>query len=244
MCANWPPSFVEARLFGFLEVEMPDDRLLDMNEESRKVAAQSVDTFLVGRVVAFDADNYTVDVDVEIETEYLDDDEDAGQTSYEGYARLNDLPVTALRAGGYSLTFPIEKGDTGRVMTPSKSLHEWLETGKRAQPMDPDEFPVDSSVFIPDLVYDGIRADEYSADSAVLAGDLVRLGSASASLSLVRTDLLVTSLNDLITAINLMKPYVAALATAAGDPNAALIAALLGPATPGSLESTQVKVAK
>lgn len=182
-----------------------DARLQDLAEATVTATLDRVHTFLPAKVVAFDEDTYSVDVDILVEKEYVADDEDDGETEFVPYARVYSVPVSRFKAGNYSITFPIEVGDLGRVQVPTVSLEEWYTNGGRAQPQDPTEFPVDSSMFIPDLQPDAGRNEQYRNDGAVMAGPLYAFGDKNAPYYLVRADLMVAVFNGLVSELETLR---------------------------------------
>jgi hypothetical protein len=111
---------------------------------------------------------------------------------------ITNVPVVFPGAGGYSITFPLEPGDTVLLVFSSRSLARWLAVGGEVEPGDERRQHINDAIAIPGLrpfsdpIQSGgvdddnliIRADgEIVADSGANA---IRLGSALASARIAR----------------------------------------------------------
>lgn len=61
---------------------------------------------------------------------------------------LNDVPVIFPVAGGASLTFPVNEGDTCLVVCCERCIDTWVETGQQAPPPDPRKWDLSDAVAI------------------------------------------------------------------------------------------------
>ena len=59
-----------------------------------------------------------------------------GTRTFHDLPILPHCPIVFPRGGGYSMTFPIKKGDECMVQFASRSLDEWWQTGKGQPPYD------------------------------------------------------------------------------------------------------------
>lgn len=59
-----------------------------------------------------------------------------GTRTFHDIPILPHCPIVFPRGGGYSMTFPIKKGDECMVQFASRSLDEWWQTGKGQPPYD------------------------------------------------------------------------------------------------------------
>ena len=59
-----------------------------------------------------------------------------GTRTFHDLPVLPHCPIVFPRGGGYSMTFPIKKGDECMVQFSSRSLDEWWQTGKGQPPYD------------------------------------------------------------------------------------------------------------
>lgn len=65
---------------------------------------------------------------------------------------INNVPVIFLRSGNASLTFPVNKGDTGLIIFAERSLDTWLSKGGNTAPLDTRRFDLSDGIFIPGLI--------------------------------------------------------------------------------------------
>lgn len=96
------------------------------------------------------------------------------------------MPVVQLGGAAGALTFDLAAGDTGVVFWASRSLDEWVTTGRSdVEPRDPRRFDYNDAIFLPGVRAFGSLAAGTRADGAVvLSGDDVRLGSATGARAL------------------------------------------------------------
>jgi hypothetical protein len=62
---------------------------------------------------------------------------------------ISNVPVIFPRSGEASLTFPLQKGDTGLILFSERSLENWLARGGEAEPGDPRRFDMTDGIFLP-----------------------------------------------------------------------------------------------
>ena len=80
---------------------------------------------LPGVIVSFDEDAQTVEVDLAIQDRLILN----GQSQYKQIPRLLDVPVCLPRAGGFTLTMPISKGDECLVIFADMCINAWWQNG-------------------------------------------------------------------------------------------------------------------
>jgi hypothetical protein len=64
---------------------------------------------------------------------------------------ISNVPVIFPRSGEASLSFPLQKGDTGLILFSERSLENWLARGGEAEPGDPRRFDLTDGIFLPGL---------------------------------------------------------------------------------------------
>jgi|SRR3990172_333487 len=141
---------------------------------------------LPGRVVSYDKAKQRADVQPLI-SDRFEDENDERKTVV--LPVVNDCPVAFQGAGGYSETFPIEKGDTVLLVFCSSSIARWKVGGGMVDPGD------DRHHALPDAIaYAGVRDFAHAltgvpSDAWVIttpSGKQIRLGSALAFESAIK----------------------------------------------------------
>lgn len=101
-------------------------------------------TSLPAKVLKFDKDTQTVDVQIQQKRLFTDGAEELPPP-------LIGVPIRMKRAGGFAITLPIEVGDTGLIVCTERSLDEWQELGSIEVPSDSRTHDLSDAVFSPDL---------------------------------------------------------------------------------------------
>ena len=84
-------------------------------------------TALPGIITDFDASTLTCSVQPSIQMKVTD--KTTNKTSWESLPELLDCPVFYPSGGGFTLTFPIAKGDECLVVFASRCIDEWWDKG-------------------------------------------------------------------------------------------------------------------
>lgn len=111
-----------------------------------QAALREVRTCMPGMVESYDADKQTVDVVPQLKNAYPDGE---GDVSYVEHPKLSNVPVCFPRAGGFFMSFPIQKGDFVLLVFSERSIQAWREKGQTVEPGDRRLFPLDGAVAIP-----------------------------------------------------------------------------------------------
>lgn len=99
-------------------------------------------TGLVCKVVAFNAERRTVDVDPVVKQRYTTGEREA-------IGVLPNIPVGYPGGGGFALTFPVAKGDHVFVSFAERSIDEWLNKGgDEIEPRDLRRFSLSDGVAV------------------------------------------------------------------------------------------------
>jgi len=109
-------------------------------EQAIKTALRSARVALPGRIVTYDADEQTAEVELQLEAPLMKLDARGevirGQHTYEELPRLYAVPVGHPRGGGFFIHFPMQPGDFVWVMFADHNLDEFTRTGKVSKPKD------------------------------------------------------------------------------------------------------------
>lgn len=92
-----------------------------------------VHTCLPGRVVSYDATKQQADVEIVVRSAVEASD---GSTMHESYPVIPAVPVAWMRGGGYSLQFPLAKGDHVWLMFSEAAMGFWRTSGQVSVPGD------------------------------------------------------------------------------------------------------------
>lgn len=138
------------------------DELLDIALDARLA---EVHTSLPAQVVEYHRTAGTVKVSFPIQRMIPDG---AGNYVAEGYPTLDDVPIEWPRCGKYSITFPLEPGDTGRVSFCMVNIGPWRTTGAVGQVGDVGMHTMDGAVFKPGLSADAKPPTATNASAMVL----------------------------------------------------------------------------
>lgn len=200
------------------------------------------------RVESYDADANTVDVQPQYDraTECLD-----GTTLHEELPIIPSVPIAWPRTRKYGVTFPIEVGDYVLILITDRSIHEWMRTGRRGDPLDLGTHELDGAVAIP-----GVYPSADSLSSPQLTDHLTigALTTGGASIHIDANEIRIGT-NDASDYVALaskveaqltrIKDAISNAATGSQDGGAALqagiVAALTAPPFPESVGASKVK---
>lgn len=123
-------------------------------EQHQRALLASLRTFIVGRVVRYDADQQLVDVQPLVKDWSIDEE---GERVIESFPVITNCGVQFLTAGGFTFTVPIvanpQTGTTGSLWFAERSLDRWF-TGTGAE-VDPElylRFDKSSAIFMPGVL--------------------------------------------------------------------------------------------
>ncbi len=175
-------------------------------------------TTLPARISSFDKDTQTATVVLAVQSYRWDVDlEEPVAYQPEPIARC---PVYFPTGGGYTLRFPLEKGDDCLVLVAERSIDEWAATGEATNiPRDLRRFDLSDAIVLPglhptaravaDFDDDKLRLGKEDAsgmveiddngDVVVTGSSSVKLGSSSASQAVLKGD---AWMSEFLTAFN------------------------------------------
>ena len=154
----------------------------NLNEAARASNAK-INVQLPATVVSYDKDTQTVTVKIVPCFRRRDPSQGNDVVCYSPPV-VSGVPVSFLRGGTSSLTFPLVAGDPGLLMVCDRSIDEWKSTGNdRTEPQDQRRHDISDAYFYPGGSSPAvpIPAAGVDATAAVLRGDEVKLGDATAS---------------------------------------------------------------
>lgn len=98
------------------------------------------------KVDSYDASAQTVDVIPQLNRSIPDG---LGNYSTEQLPKLAAVPVCFPRAGGFFVSFPIQKGDFVLLVFSDRNIGNWLSTGNQGDPGDLGMHTLDGAIAIP-----------------------------------------------------------------------------------------------
>jgi hypothetical protein len=84
---------------------------------------------------------------------------------------ITNVPVQFPSAGGFSLTFPVKKGDEVLLVFGERSIDTWQQSGGIQQPLDRRKHDYTDAIAIIGLHSKGRAVESYSTDSVDLRSD-------------------------------------------------------------------------
>jgi hypothetical protein len=152
-------------------------------KEASRAAVAGVNVSLPATVVSFDADTQTVTVRIVPMFRRRDPNDKAGIVIY-APPDIPGVPVAYPGTGDFSIFWPLEVGDTGRIVCFDRSADEWKANGgDRTEPQDPRRHDLTDAVFCPDVRSPAtpMPGDAIHATAMVIRADELRLGSSNAT---------------------------------------------------------------
>ena len=142
------------------------DELIDYFIESREI---DVHVSLPARVDSYDPKTQTVTCTPMINRSLPDG---AGNWVSERLPQMKNIPVQFPRCRQFVITFPLAKGDTGKLVFCERNIGAWRSTGAQGDPGDLSLHSLDGGVFEPGLYPDALMAknSDTVANSAMVIG--------------------------------------------------------------------------
>lgn len=109
---------------------------------------RSMWTALPGRVQSFDATKQSADIEPLVHDTWEGED---GSSQTGPLPVIPSVPVSFPGSGGWRVTFPVAKGDTGLLIFCSRSIDRWLSEGGSVDPRDERTHDLSDAVFVPGL---------------------------------------------------------------------------------------------
>ena len=109
---------------------------------------RDVHVCLPGKVTRYDAAKQQADIQPLLKVARTDEDE---ARIVEDLPVITNVPVVFPGAGGYRITFPVAKGDTGVLLFSEASLDTWLAQGGSVDSKDDRRLSLADGIFLPGL---------------------------------------------------------------------------------------------
>lgn len=201
-------------------IEPDDAELIEAAITSRLL---DLHTCMPGKVVKYDAAKQVADIQPVVTNPAPNED---GSTTPETRPIIPHVPVQWLRAGGYSLHFPLAEGDHGWLIFNEDAIALWRTSGQLSAPGDLTRHSIAYPFFLPGAAPDsGALPDAPASGEAVIIvppGGVLRVseaGSGAAAQPVMTASAFMDALNAGVTAAG-----GAAVATGAGGASAAFTA--------------------
>ena len=129
---------------------------------------------LPGMIQSYDADTQTATVELQVNRVLPTSD---GKFATEELPVLENIPVEFPRTKKFMITFPLEKGDFGRVFFNEMSIDQWRSKGEITSPGDIGRHTLTGGVFIPGLMPNSEAVSGVGTDMVLgeIAGVQVRV---------------------------------------------------------------------
>lgn len=200
-------------------------------DESIRSELVNLHTALPGRIETYDAATQTATITPDLKQLWVDEDEVEQEVVV---SPIQDVPVMFPRAGGLSITFPVQQGDPCLLVFAERDISGWLDTGRREVPPEDRRHALSDAVALLGL-YPGPEAitPAPSATELQIRSDdgltKIELGPAGVSVESVGPINLTRGVNELLAVLSTALNEIAT-STVSGVPlsNAANIAAQKG----------------
>lgn len=103
------------------------------SEKQQNITMFKTHVALPAIVQSFNSSKQTVDVQPAIREKMIDPD---NKIYYQQYPLLINVPIVFPQAGGYSITFPISRGDECIVIFSDLAIDNWWESGGIQNPVE------------------------------------------------------------------------------------------------------------
>ena len=143
----------------------PRPTLADVLDRAIHSKLAQVRVALPGKVLAYDAEAQTVDVQPAVPSVFLDNDKaEVSETPPPVYG----VPVSFQRGGGFAMTFPLQEGDPVLLVFCDRSIDGWRKSGEVGHPNSLRRFSMSDAVAIPGAHGDPQKLDEAHAENMVV----------------------------------------------------------------------------
>jgi len=133
-----------------------DSRLMDLH------------TAMPGRVEKYDASKQVVDVLPQLKRAVSDGE---GDYVIEDLPVIPNVPVCFPRAGGFFVSFPIQKGDMVLIVFAERAIGAWKKKGEACDPGDRRMHPLAGAMAIPGVYPSGSELGDADGSNMVMGKD-------------------------------------------------------------------------
>jgi hypothetical protein len=163
-------------------------------------------TAMPGKVESYDASTQTVSVKPQIKTAYPDGE---GDYTHKDLPVIPNVPVQFPRAGGFFVSFPIQKGDFVLLVFSERSIQAWRDKGTAVEPGDLALHPLDGAVAIPGVYPEADALADASDTDMVLGKD----GTEAAQIKLTSSQVHLGGGDQFVALSNLVNSRLSAMVT-------------------------------
>jgi hypothetical protein len=142
-------------------------RLSELIRKAMEARLADVRVALPGRIENYDVEAQTADVKPLIKQ--VTDAEDG--KIVESLPVIPAVPVCQPRSGGFCVSLPIAKGDTGLLIVCDRSIDQWHKLGGEVDPRDMRMHSLNGAVFYPGLTDSTRPLASASAEDLVIGDD-------------------------------------------------------------------------
>lgn len=158
--------------------------LADVIREAMEFRLLDVHVSFPARVVSFDPETETVDVQCNISKVFFDRE---GEKVVEKLPLLQNVPVAFPRGKMHSITFPLSEGDQVMIVFADRNIGQWQETGEDGDPGDLTSHGLSGAWAIPGGYPSAKATGQAVSGKMVLSGEVL-IGDKSAAQRVVLGD--------------------------------------------------------
>jgi hypothetical protein len=178
------------------------ERLDTPEEESRASAfnnAAQLRVAIPGIVESFDPDAQTASIQPAVTENIQTGEDDAKPTKL---PLLTDVPVCFPRAGGYSITLPIAKGDECLIMFADMCIDGWWQSGGVQDQMETRRHDLSDAFAVVGVTSQPRKLDSYSTDKLQIRTDdqsvIVEIDKGASAVNVSAAEKLTAKVSDVI----------------------------------------------
>lgn len=145
-------------------IDVPFETVL---REAIDARVAEVHTALPAQIVTYYADTQTADVQPMVKDVYYDTD---GNLKVRSFPVLSSVPVAFLRGGGFFVSLPLAKGDTGMLIFSELPIDRWRSSGQEGHPVNARRHGAGNGVFYPGVRPRAQKLDEDGVDDHLVIG--------------------------------------------------------------------------
>lgn len=182
---------------------MATPTLAEVIRQAMDARLLDVHTCLPGRVVSYNPETQQADVEIAVRSAVEAAD---GSTVIEEPPVIPAVPVAWLRGGGYSLQFPLERGDHVWLMFSESDMGAWRLTGQPSDPGDLTRHSLSHPVALPCIAPDASALPPPVGNEAVFqCPGKLRIGGVTAK-AVARSDKVKSELEKIAEAFSSFNP--------------------------------------
>jgi hypothetical protein len=169
--------------------------LSELIRKSLDLGLASLRVSMPARVESYDVDTQTADVKPLLKDRTVTENGEI----IESLPVVPHVPVAFLSGGGFFVSLPLKKGDTGTLLVCDRNIDRWMEMGGEQDPRDLRTHGMSGAVFYPGLHDNQHAIGDCHADNMVIGKDggvqihfkpdgVIHIGAENAAAFLARSD--------------------------------------------------------